>query len=295
MRADPAWSAAFHAPVPEALEALGGAGDRVVWLRSVVLGASGEYGPALEALEVVRPGSICYSMAESLRASLLRQLGCHDLARRADRRALAASRDPVARIEAWTGLAADAVGLGEARAAQTILDRVGMAVGALSDPAQQWWRQDVRLCWVRCEVHLLCDEYGAAATQAQVAVRIARAADAPRHLAKSLMFAGVCRGALGEVPAARALLEESLGLSTAMGFDAVAWPAHAVLGALLDEGDPAGVRRHHAAACEIVSRVLAGLQGEPSVRWAAREDLRHLCRAAGPAAEQAWDAVAGTD
>ena len=93
-----------------------------------------------------------YSMARSLRASLLRQLGSHDLAVVADREAMANAATPGAAIEAMTGLAADAVGLaGRALTASTMLGQArSLLQKVAADPANApiWWRHSVRVSWV---------------------------------------------------------------------------------------------------------------------------------------------------
>ncbi len=281
----------FHGSVQDALPLLRGLsgidpGQRAFhqWLLGVALGACGRYGEAFEHVEAIPQGTPEYSMARSLKASLLRQLGCHQLAVVADRQAMAAAATPGSAIEALTGLAADSVGMEDAATAantlaqaRSLLERVG------GDPAQMpiWWRHRVRLTWVECEIALLNSDYLAAVTKASEALEHSEAANAPRHVAKSLLFLAVAQVEAGEKTKAIANLQRSLMLSTSMGFLAVAWPAHAVLAALLAPEDVVAARDHFVAASRIADDLRAGLSGEIAQRWDARSDIAALHRAAG--------------
>jgi len=275
----------FHGAVDEALPLLGDVGRTgrpalyARWLRGVALGACGRYGEALEGLEPITADAPEYSMARSLRGSLLRQIGCHDLALIADREAMASAATPGAAIEAMTGLAADAVGLEDVPAAtqslsqaRDLLDRVA------SDPhtVAVWWRHHVRLAWVECEVALLESRYSDAVAHATLALDAAEGATAPRHVAKSLLFLAVSEIQLGQPESAIPRLRRCLMLSTSMGFLAVAWPAHAVLAALLKATDPRAAHDHFVQASAIADTVRDGLYGELATRWDARADIAAL-------------------
>lgn len=282
-------AAAFHSAVPQALDRLSRLSDPwSVWARAVVLGAAARYSEALAEAAHVPRGTDAHSMGLSLRASLLRQLGCHDLARAADAEALSVAHDRLARVEALTGAAADAVGLGDPDAADAHLARAEAGLAGADE-----WRQHVRLAWVRCEVALLRGRHKAAALRADEAVAGARRADAQRHLAKGLLFRGVCSAELGRTGEALTDLEESAGICDTNGFAAVGWPVHAVLARLVAGRDPGGARRHALQACETVSGVRRQLDGEVAARWGAREDLRALCRDGGD--QEGWDAAGVTD
>lgn len=282
--------AVFHGPIAPAvplLEGLTGLDDRAQvyarWLHGVALGACGRYGEALELVELIPQGTPEYSMARSLRGSLLRQMGVHDLALLADREAMSSAATPGAAIEALTGLSADAVGLQDAVSASTTLAQAGSLLDRVSaDPAgaPQWWRHRVRLAWVRCEVALLESHAADAAAHAAAALEAAEAATAPRHVAKSLLFVGVAQIESGDPAAALPTLRRAVMLSSSMGFLAVAWPAHAVLAALLQPTDPRVAHEHFEQASAITTTLRRGLSGQLAARWDERADIRALHHAA---------------
>lgn len=285
--------AVFHGPIAQAvplLETLTGLDERAQvyarWLHGVALGACGRYGEALELVELIPQGTPEFSMARSLRGSLLRQIGVHDLALLADREAMSSAATPGAAIEALTGLSADAVGLQDAVSAASTLGQAGSLLDRVAaDPAAAatWWRHRVRLEWVRCEVALLESRPGEAADHAAAALAAAEAATAPRHVAKSLLFVGVAQIESGDPAAALPTLRRAAMLSSSMGFQAVAWPIHAVLSALLQSSDPNAARDHAVQASTITAELRRGLSGQLAARWDDRADIRALHRAAAQA------------
>lgn len=282
--------AVFHGAINEAIPLLdeltsltGRSAVYERWLRAVALGACGRYGEALDIAEQIVPGTPEYSMARSLRASLLRQLGIHDLALVCDREAMAGAATPGAAIEAMTGLAADAVGLQDGLTAATMIAQAQSLLDRVSaEPASAptWWRHQVRLRWVQCEVALLGSDAGAAIDHASQALQHAEIAAAPRHVAKSLLFVAVGQIDAGEHEKAIPNLRRSLVLSTTMGFNAVAWPTHAVLAALVKQTDPQVAHDHFVAASEITRELRQGLTGSLAERWDARADIQALHREA---------------
>mgnify|MGYP000844777348 CR=1 FL=1 len=282
--------AVFHGPIAEAvplLEGLTSLDDHAQvyarWLHGVALGACGRYGEALELVELIPQGTPEFSMARSLRGSLLRQIGVHDLALLADRQAMSAAATPGAAIEALTGLSADAVGLQDAASAASTLAQAGSLLERVSaDPvtAPTWWRHRVRVEWVRCEVALLQERAGEAADHAALALAAAEAATAPRHVAKSLLFTGVTQIESGDPAAALPTLRRAVMLSSSMGFQAVAWPTHAVLAALLQASDPKAAQEHAKQASTITAHLRRGLSGQLAARWDERADIRALHQAA---------------
>lgn len=280
----------FHGAVNEALPALdeitdltGRSAVYAVWLHAVALGACGRYGEALDLAETVATGTPEYSMTRSLKASLLRQVGCHDLALQADREAMASAATPGSAVEALTGLAADAVGMQDPLTAATMLAQGRSLLARVSaDPtsAPTWWRHRVRVEWVACEVSLLQSRHEDALAHARAALETAEAGNAPRHVAKSLLFLAVAQIETGQRDAAVPLLKRCLMLSASMGFLAVAWPAHAVLAALLKDTDQHAAHSHFVKASAIIDTLREGLTGQLASRWDARADIVALHREA---------------
>lgn len=125
-------------------------------------------------------------------ASVLRQTGRHAEAVPFDRRAFTLARDLDQRAHALIGLAADAVGAGDAAGCASWLAQ------AASCTRPEAWRAGVRLGWVVAEHRLLVDRPGEAIAPAAAAATIAARAGATRHEAKSLLFLGVAMRTAGE-------------------------------------------------------------------------------------------------
>lgn len=108
---------------------------------------------------------------------------------------------PVEHVHLLIGLAADAVGLGDA---VLCARRLRAAERAL--PPRDW-RARVRLDWVRCEHALLIDDPSASVRFARAALRRSRRTGSARHEAKSLLFLGVALREAGRAGSATALRE----------------------------------------------------------------------------------------
>jgi hypothetical protein len=172
------------------------------------------------------------------RASHLRQMGGHAAARAYDalglRMASAAvpgvdlSPDPdgvgpaAARVDALVGLAADAVGLGDAATARRLLEAAGDAARTVPS-----WRPGVRLGWVRAELALVEGRPDAAVAPAADALSAARAGGSARHVLKSRIVLAVVRAAAGDVSAASAVadLDGAAADCARRGFLPLVWPA----------------------------------------------------------------------
>ena len=187
--------AAFHGrpaagvgPLQRAVELAHGTGREAeataaAWLLGVCLGAGGLYGSAMAVLEPLASASppeadrrLFSSLAAATMASTHRQLGRHEDARAWDRRArdLAGSMGEAA-FDAALGLAADAIGLGDAGdAAEQLAVATEHATGR-----SDWWRQRVRLDWVRAELALLTERPQDAVERAAAAVALAESSGAP--------------------------------------------------------------------------------------------------------------------
>ncbi|MDQ1703040.1 MAG: hypothetical protein QOF57_2292 [Frankiaceae bacterium] len=288
--------AAFHGPPAEAVGALeqaialaGHEGRRAevtaaAWLLGVALGAHGRYGGALTVLSpLLEPGEadgaapeqrLFAAFAAATIASVHRQLGRHAVARDYDERGLALADAGEAGFDCRLGLAADAVGLDEVDVAKAELE----AAAELVEGRDDWWRQRVRLDWVRAEVALLEGDADAAVNAASTAVDRAEGARAPRHVAKGLLFLGVAQVQAGSEEAANTL-RRAATLAESLETLPLVWPARAVLGALQLEADPAESARSLAAARSAVLGIAADLP--PGVRdsWLARPDVAALFEA----------------
>jgi tetratricopeptide (TPR) repeat protein len=258
-------------------------GARALWLSGVALGALGRYGEALNLL--APPGGPAIpvhgqpryaSLAASTAASIYRQLGRHTDAEALDQRALAlAGTADDAVFDARLGLAADAVGLHRGTDARRLLREAAAVVPAGS------WRHGVRRDWVAIEVALLDGDPSSAAATARRAVDAAVDAQAPRHVAKSLLFLGASlvtelRAAGGRADEAATVLRRAAALAEGLGALPLIWVARALLGALLTPTDPDG-----AVACLRVARsavlgIADGLSEADRRAWLSRPDLAAL-------------------
>ncbi len=186
--------------------------QRATWLLGVCHASVGEYGFAMQELVPIgvladhpQRASKWAVLASTTMGSVYRQQHSYDRAKQCDQRALAGC-DSDTRFDALIGLAADSVGDGDAQAAEEYWE-------ASHDVSQDEWRQVVRLAWVEAEISLMRDNPGRAAAVSSAAVDVCAQMNAPRHRAKSLLFAGVAMADLGEDVAAKNLLSESIKLS----------------------------------------------------------------------------------
>jgi tetratricopeptide (TPR) repeat protein len=251
------------------------------WLLGVSLGAAGRFGSALEVLEplAAQDGAdiperrLFAALACSTAAAVHRQLGQHAVARGLDQRGLAMAEGAAeAAFDAELGLAADAVGLGEAVVAAEFLARARVRAEARQD----WWRQGVRLAWVQAEVALLAGDAEAAVEAVTPAVHRAEVAGAPRHVAKSLLFLGVAQIQADRIDEAASTLRRAATLAESLGALPLLWPSRAVLGALLEETAPAESARCLAAARSAVIAIADDLPERLRPVWLDREDVSAL-------------------
>jgi tetratricopeptide (TPR) repeat protein len=251
------------------------------WLLGVCLASAGRYGGALEVLDPLVAGEgsaeskVLSALAGATAASVHRQLGRHAVARGYDERALEGSGGAgEAGFDALLGLAADAVGLGDAEVAAGRLAEATTVVGDRAD----WWRQRVRLGWVQAEVALLRGRAEEAAVSAHASVDLAEQSGAPRHVAKGLLFLGVAQVAAGQLTEAATVLRRAGLLAESLGTLPLQWPARAVLGALLAEESPAESERALAAARRAVTAIADGLPEPLRAEWLGRPDVDALLR-----------------
>jgi hypothetical protein len=273
-------------PLRSARDMAGAAGQpaeaaTATWLLGVALGATGRYGAALDVLLPLVAAAAAEgaqqsepaALAAATVASVHRQLGRHGVAAGFDRRGLALTTGAgLAAFDCRLGLAADAVGRGDATTAAAELARASALIPA---PESGWWRPRVRLDWVRAEVALLVDRAPDAVAASAAAVARAGQASAPRHLAKSLLFLGVSQGQMGN-PAAVATLTRAARLAADIGAWPLVWPAEAVLATQLAGADPARSRSHRAAARAVVTQIAAGLPTLLRAEWLTAPDIAAL-------------------
>jgi len=146
---------------------------------------------------------------------------------------------------------------------------------ALVEGRRDWWRQQVRLDWVRAEVSLLDGDPEAAATLAAAAVERAEAARAPRHVAKGLLFQAVAEVHAG-LPEAAGTLRRAATLAESLGTLPLIWPSRALLGALLEGTDDAESAKSLAAARSAVLAIAGDLPPAVREEWLARPDVGAL-------------------
>ena len=238
------------------------------WLLGVALGAGGRYGGALTVLSpLVESGSagsapaeqrLFAALAASTIATVHRQRGRHAVAREADTAALAlAGGAPEAQFDG-----------------DQALERLEAAAALVPDSGD-WWRQQVRLGWVRAEVALLEGRTDDAASAASSAVDRAEQARAPRHVAKGLLILGLARVSSGDDEAV-ITLRRAATLAESLGTIPLVWPARALLGALVADSEPAESARSLAAARSAVLSLAGDLPPGVRAEWLARPDVAAL-------------------
>ncbi len=282
--------AAFHGPPGTAVPALEEAvalatssgrlaeATAATWLLGVAQASRGRFGTALTLLGgVMGPLRDALSGADTapeLRlfgalaaatvASVHRQLGGLTAAD-----ALPGLDEAV--FDCRLGLASDAVGLGEIEIAGTEL----AVASGLAEIHPDWWRQRVRLDWVRAEIALLEEHPTAAAEAASEAIDAAELAHAPRHVAKGLLFLGVAQAHLGSHETVTTL-RRAATLAEQLGTTPLIWQARALVGALLAEEDPAVSARSLQAARSAVLAIAGDLPDDVREEWLNRPDIEAL-------------------
>ena len=197
------------------------------WLRAVAAGGQGHYSSALHELdEVIRAGQRgpTLSLAHSTRASFLRQLGGHDLARGWDGRAWVLAEDPEAAVDALVGLAADALGVGRLAASARLLQRAGELLDSAHSP-----RVPVRLGWVAAELAMASGDGDTAVAHAERAVERADTLGSARHTVKSQVVLSAALCCAGRLDTAREVADAAFAETARFGLIPLRW----ALGCLL--------------------------------------------------------------
>ena len=239
-------------PLPDAVS------PTELWLRAVAAGGQGRYASARADLAALLrrcpPGGLG-SLALSTRASFLRQLGWHPVARGVDGRAFAhAGDDPEAAVDALAGLAADALGVGRLAASAALLTRAEQIHRRADAPPP---RLGIRLAWVNAELSMAAGDGHAAVRHAVRGVeRAERAAPAlSRHRVKSDVVLAAAPCCSGDLSAARAVADTALAATMVHGLVPLRW----ALACLLVEVDSdahsnSEVADIRAAAAEFITR-----------------------------------------
>jgi tetratricopeptide (TPR) repeat protein len=230
VRADRAADFALHGRFTDAERALSRTrrSEAAAWVLAYIAAARGDFAAAralaLPLARGARSRTVRVASALTL-GSVLRQTGNHRAALPFDRAALASAQTDAERAHALIGLAADAIGLGQAAVCARRL-----AEGAEVAPKGEW-RAQVRLDWVRTEHALAVGRPREALLPARRALRRARREKALRHVAKSHLFLGVALAEAGEQRAADREMNAALRGARACGAAPVADVARAMLSA----------------------------------------------------------------
>ncbi len=235
-------------------------GPGELWLRAVGAGGQGRYASAradLAQLVRARPAGRWRSLALSTEASFLRQLGWHWRAHDLDGQAWAASGgDPMAGVDALSGLAADALGVGRLAASAALLLRAeGLARHASSEGVPD--RQSVRLAWVHAELAMAGGDGSAAVGHARRAVDLAAAVQsAPqRHRVKSAVVLAAALCCAGDVEGSRKVADAALTETEIHGLVPLSWALACLLSDIGSEvRSPVSISSLRDRSAQVVTR-----------------------------------------
>lgn len=250
------------------------------WLLGVAHSAIGQFGAALEAFSPLlspRAGGeqlLFRVLAEAAVADIHRQVGSPLTARDHDKAGLAVVADQQgvkgfadAIFDCRLGLASDALAIGDQESARRELQAAASLVIGRAD----WWRQRVRLDWLRIELAMAADDTRLATRLAGAAIEAAEAARAPRFLAKGLIYLGVME--IGTDGEALATLLRAATLAEQLGSLPLIWRTRALLGALQAEVDPAAAEQSLQLARSAVLALAEELPDDLRAGWLARPDV----------------------
>lgn len=265
------WTAAFgDNPIASTPERPREPLDR--WLTAVALGGRGQYARAADLLRglISSPDPVITALACATRASHLRQVGGHALARSFDAAGLsrlaqaaligsggidgdhpdlpgpAGADVRAARSDILLGLAADAIGLGRTAQARRLF-------GIESTLGDGGWRTAIRRGWVAAETELGAGVARAAVGPAEAAAAAAADSGSVRHQVKSALVLGASLAAVGDRERAHVLIFDALADATRHGLLPLLWPCAMVL-ADLDPDEAPAHRRTAAHALHCVLR-----------------------------------------
>ena len=139
-----------------------------------------------------------------------------------------------------------------------------------------WWRQRVRLDWVRAEIALLDGDPAGAITASAAAIQRAEVSGAPRHVAKGLLFLGVAQVQAGSCGGRRHAASGGHPRREPGRAAAAVARSRAVLGALLEETDPPAAAKALSSARGAVIAVADDLPEDLRAVWLDRPDVAAL-------------------
>lgn len=286
--------------------------DWSVWQRAIELAACGRYLAAWKALDRLsaqcprggrtsqQPGPRGHSAPPSLaslvhsaRGSHLRQVGAIDRAMVEDQAAVELAIDPVSFVDAFLGLAADAIASGDPQLAarHLVQAEAHLASAFASDDLEGaggsgsrnegresgggLWRVATRAAWVRCEFALLVGEPTEAIEQARLAMSWCAGRSA-RHTAKSQAIMGAASISAGQPEAAARWVAEAGESARRHGWASLSWPialiATQVTTATATSLTPALVR----TGVQATRTIEAHLPEDLARQWRARSDVARL-------------------
>lgn len=226
---------------------------RELWWRAVAAGGQGRYARALADLDTLsrQTSASLASLALSTRASFLRQLGWHNLARDVDGRAWALADDPESKADALIGLAADALGVGRFAASGRLLERAGLHVEGSTAG-----RLQVRLSWVNAELAMVSGAGAASVEHAERAVRLAAPLGSARHSVKSDVVHAAALCSAGRFDESRTVADGALSTAQDFGLVPLVWALSCLLADIgsAHRGPDEIVAMKFAAAAEVHAR-----------------------------------------
>ncbi|KAA0022737.1 hypothetical protein [Antrihabitans cavernicola] len=208
------------------------------WHRAVALGGRGYYARARAELRRTRlfPDATptIASLTFSTEGSLLRQLGGHRPAAGYDGAALGCldggkPESVLARCDAMTGLAADALGQGRLAVSGRLLERCAAELCDSSLLRTRSWRQRLRFQWVSAELAMASGAPDRALQYAQTGALLAGECPSTRHAIKSDLLVAAARCVSGDLDAAREMGADVLKRCEERGLVPLQWAAAMLL------------------------------------------------------------------
>ena len=223
------------------------ANDHERWLRSVALAARGHYAAARAGVSRVRSSDpALQSLVLSARASWLRQLGWHAAAAPLDGRALVAALaagSADAQCDAYTGLAADALGQGRFGVSDAALGKCRTVLDCRD--CSDLWRQRLRFEWVSAELCMARGEVESAVDHAANARERALAGPSIRHRVKSDLLVAAAAACAADLDTSVAVASQTRSLCRTNGFVPLEWASTMLLAGITSDPQEAA----HAADC----------------------------------------------